>query len=83
MSSEIALAIVPYLNESQVVAVGGTVTTQDLSGLDDYFFRVTVTTREQASRSAQYQIDSGDMRRITVAYDGENPSFCENWLEKL
>ena len=83
MSSAMAVAIVPYLNKSQMVAVGGTVTTQDLSGLDDYFFRVTLTTREQASRSAYYQIDSGDMRRIAVAYDAGNRSFCLNWLENF
>lgn len=83
MSSAMALAIVPYLNEAQVVAVGGTVTTQDLSGLDDHFLRVCLTTVEQATRSAQYQIRSGDMRHIAVVYDGGNRSFSENWLENF
>ncbi|BBO82933.1 ABC transporter substrate-binding protein [Desulfosarcina ovata subsp. sediminis] len=83
MSSAVAVAIVPYLNASQVVAVGGTVTTQDLSVLDDHFMRVTVTTREQASFSARYQIRSGDMRHVAVVYDGGNRSFSENWMENF
>ena len=83
MSSVVAMAIVPSLNASRVVAVGGTVTTPALSGLDDYFFRVCFTAREQANRSARYQIDSKTMRRIAVAYDGSNLTFCENWLESF
>ena len=83
MSSVIAKAIVPLLNAFQVVAVGGTVTTPELSGLDDYFFRVCFTAREQATRSARYQIDSKTMRRIAVAYDGSNRTFCVNWLESF
>ncbi len=81
MSSKIAMAIVPYLNDSKMMAMGGAVSTQRLSGLDDYFFRVCITSREHAFRSAHYQIDSGDMRRIAVVYDGGNPLFCEGWLE--
>ena len=80
MSSVVAVAIVPSLNASRVVAVGGTVTTADLSGLDDYFFRACFTAREHANRSARYQIDSKTMRRIAVAYDGGNLTFCESWI---
>ena len=60
-----------------------TVTTTDLSGLDDFFFRVSLTAREQAFRSAQYQIDSGLMRRVSVAFDAGNRSLSENWLENF
>ncbi|BBO91657.1 ABC transporter substrate-binding protein [Desulfosarcina ovata] len=83
MSSAVAVAIVPYLNQSRVVAVGGTVTTQDLSGLDDYFMRVAVTTHEQASLIAQYLIRSDDVRRVAVAYDGGNRSFSKDWMENF
>ena len=80
MNSSIAMAIVPHVNRAQLLTVGGTVTTPHLSGLDDYFFRVCITAREHAHRSADYQIRSGDMRRITVAYDNGNRTFCEDWL---
>lgn len=81
--SDMAIAVKPFLDQSQVIAVGTTVTTQYLSGSDDYFFRVCFTTREHASCSARYQLRSGGMRRIAVAYDGGNRSFSENWLENF
>ena len=80
MNSAIAMAIVPKLNEARVVAVAGTVTTPDLSGLDDFFFRVSVTAREQALRCAQYMIDSGQMRRVSVVFDADNRSLSESWV---
>jgi branched-chain amino acid transport system substrate-binding protein len=83
MTSDMGMAVAPKLNEARVLNVSPTVTTQRLSGRDDYFFRVSSTTREYASRSAHYQIKSGDMRRIAVAYDGGNRSFTENWLENF
>ncbi|BBO68681.1 ABC transporter substrate-binding protein [Desulfosarcina alkanivorans] len=83
MTSDMGLAITPLLNENRLVAVSPTVTTQHLSGRDDYFFRVSATTREYAGRSARYHIHSGDLRRIVAAYDRGNRSFTENWLENF
>lgn len=83
MTSDMAVAVTPLLNEARVLNVSPTVTTQQLSGLDDYFFRVSSTTREYATRSARYQIKSDNMRRIAAAYDLNNRSFTENWLENF
>jgi branched-chain amino acid transport system substrate-binding protein len=83
MTSDMGLAVTPLLNDARVINVSPTVTTQQLSGRDDYFFRVSATTREYAGRSARYHIKSGDMRRIAAAYDRGNRSFCENWLENF
>ena len=80
-TSSSAVAVVPYLNESGVFAVGPTVTTPELSGRDDHFFRVCITARENATFSARYQIRSGDMHRVAVAYDVGNRAFSENFLE--
>ncbi|WP_319521512.1 ABC transporter substrate-binding protein [uncultured Desulfosarcina sp.] len=79
--SNMATVVVPHLNEAQLLTVAPTVTTPHLSGQDDHFFRVCITAREHASRSARYQLDSGDMRRVAVVYDGDNRIFSENWLE--
>jgi branched-chain amino acid transport system substrate-binding protein len=78
--SNMATVVVPHLNEAQLLTVAPTVTTPHLSGQDDYFFRVCIASREHAFRSARYQIESGDMRRVAVVYDGGNRTFSENWL---
>jgi branched-chain amino acid transport system substrate-binding protein len=83
MTSDMGIAVTPILNDARVLNVSPTVTTQQLSGRDDYFFRVSATTREYAGRSARYHIKSTDMRRIAAAYDRGNRSFCENWLENF
>nr|WP_320193142.1 ABC transporter substrate-binding protein [uncultured Desulfobacter sp.] len=83
MSSTIATAIVPYLNQSRMVTVSPTATTTLLSGQDDYFFRVCPTADTQAQVNADYQIQSGNMQRITVAFHRGNPSFCESFIENF
>ena len=81
MSSTIAMAIVPYLNQCRMVTVSPTASTIQLSGQDDYFFRVCPTTGAQARVNADYQIQSGNMQRITVAFHSGNPSFCESFIK--
>ncbi|WP_319410000.1 ABC transporter substrate-binding protein [uncultured Desulfosarcina sp.] len=83
MTSDMALAVTPLLNDARVPAVSPTATTQQLSGHDDFFLRVCATTREYATKSARYHIHNGDMRRIVAVYDLNNSSFCENWLENF
>jgi branched-chain amino acid transport system substrate-binding protein len=83
MTSDMAMAVAPLLNEAQVVSVSPTATTQKLSGLDDYFLRVSSTTREYAGKSARYHVKTGTMRRVAATYALSNRSFCENWLENF
>ena len=83
MTSDMSLAVLPLLNEAGILAVSPTGTSQSLSGRDDYFFRVCSTTREFAVKSANYQIRSGNMRRISAIYDKGNLSFCKNWLDNF
>ena len=80
MTSDMAVAVTPLLNKAQVVAVSPTATTQALSGKDDFFFRVTSTALEYATKSARYQIERAGTRRIAAVYDRGNRSFTENWL---
>jgi branched-chain amino acid transport system substrate-binding protein len=83
MSSTIAMAIAPYLNQAKIVTVSPTATTTQLSGQDDYFFRVCPSASAQAHANADYQIQSGRMKRITVAYHRGNPSFCDSFIKNF
>lgn len=80
MTSDMAMAIVPLVNEARILMVAPAVTTEALTGIDDYFFRVVSTTRTFASRNAAYQLKTNRMRRVAAVYDGGNKSFTENWL---
>lgn len=83
MSSTIAVAIAPHLNRSEIVTVSPTATTTQLSGQDDYFFRVCPSAGAQARVNADYQLQSNSMKRITVAFHKGNPSFCESFIKNF
>lgn len=83
MTSDMGLAIAPFVNESEVLAVSPTATTQRLSGRDDFFFRVTGTTRDYASRSARFQVESNQIHRMAAIFDLGNRSFTEEWLDEF
>ncbi len=80
MTSDMAVAVTPLLNVARLVTVSPTATTQALSGKDDYFFRVTSTAFEYATKSARYQFNHAGARRVAAVYDRGNRSFCEDWL---
>ena len=81
MTSAMALVTVPLVNQAQLVMVSPTVTTNDLAGLDDYFFRVISPTRNYAKVSANYHFQQAGLRRIAAAYDLQNLSYSRSWLQ--
>jgi len=80
MTSSMAMQIVPYANQNKVVMLSGTVTTNDLTGKDDYFFRVLAPTRKFAAANAVYQLGLG-RKRFAIAYDLSNKAYTESWLK--
>lgn len=81
MTSMVAMATVPIVNQAQVIMMSPTVSTQELSNIDDYFFRVISSTAEFAHKSADYQASQQGIRRVAAAYDLRNASYCESWLK--
>ena len=80
MTSAMAMQVVPFGNQHHVVVLGGTVTTNQLTGKDDYFFRVLAPTRKFASSNAVYQLKLGH-KRFAIAYDLRNRAYTESWLD--
>ncbi len=82
-TSAMAVAVTPVVNDAKVVCLSPTATTEDLSGKDDYFLRVTSTTKLFAATNANYQLKTKRMRRVAAAYDLGNRSFSENWINNF
>ncbi|WP_313952036.1 ABC transporter substrate-binding protein [Accumulibacter sp.] len=80
MTSAMAVAVVPIVSEAKVLLMSPTASTSDLSGLDDYFFRVNAAAPVNASRFASYHVGQQTTRRLAVAYDLRNKSYTESWL---
>lgn len=80
MTSAMALATVPLANTAKLPLISPTVTTNQLTGIDDYFFRVIGPTRSYAQKLASYHREMAKLRRIAVAIDEGNLAYTESWL---
>jgi branched-chain amino acid transport system substrate-binding protein len=80
MTSSMAQVIVPVIDKARLVAVSPTVTTSDLSGLDDYFLRVLPDTNTYAPKSAHFHFEKLGLRRAAIIYDSGNSSYTVSWL---
>lgn len=80
--SAIASGMVPVLNELKLVTVSPTVSSLAFADIDDYFFRINWTTRDNARIYARHYYDLG-YRRIAAAIDGNNRVFSESWLREF
>ncbi len=83
MTSDIAMAIVPELNKARIVCISPTASTEELSGMDDYFFRLTAPVGKNASKSGAYHARAGKIHHLAVLYDLNNLAYTENWLENF
>jgi len=83
MTSSMAQVTVPIVNNARLVTVSPTVTTMDLSGLDDYFLRVLPDTQTYAPKSAQFHFKKLDLRRAALIYDAGNSSYTVSWLSSF
>lgn len=81
MTSAMATVTVPLANQAQVVMMSPTVTTNALTGLDDYFFRVLAATRRFAQKSADYHYRHIGLHRVVAVSDLHNKSYTQSWLE--
>lgn len=80
MTSMVAVATVPFVNAAKVLMVSPSVSTAELSNIDDYFFRVISPTTEYAHKSADFQSSQQGVHRVAVAYDRRNEAYCTSWL---
>jgi branched-chain amino acid transport system substrate-binding protein len=81
MTSSMAIAVVPQINSARVVMISPTVTTNDLTGKDDYFLRVSSPTSENAVMNARYQFTKCGFRKAAAIYDLNNAAYTESWLQ--
>ncbi len=82
ITSEQSVAALPVMEEAGVVLLSPTASTTELSGLDDYFFRVMATNAQQARLLAQHIYQRRGLFRIAAIYDDDNASFTQTlWAD--
>jgi len=83
LTSSMAVSVVPVSNELQLVTVGPTVSTNELSEKDDYFFRPRPASKVLAQRIAYHMRIERYLQRISVIYDTNNRAHTESWYTHL
>ena len=85
MTSAMAMTMVPIANQARVLLISPTVSTEALTGKDDYFFRVGSSNLANATQVAQYHLRQAagrqTPRRLVAVYDLNNRPYAESWLD--
>lgn len=78
-TSEMSQAATPAANTFKTVLISPTTSTEELSGLDDYFFRVYPTSEANALWLADYAVVTAKNQRIAILSNLSNKAFTEPW----
>lgn len=79
LTSAMGVAVLPLINQHQLLTISPTITSTELFGQDDYLLLVAPPVSENCLRSARHLHAKG-LRRAAVAYDLGNRSYTEDWL---
>ncbi len=81
MTSAMAMAAVPVANRLHTLLLSPTVSTNELSGIDDHFFRLYPPSARVAEQLAGQVFEKAGLRRIRVLYDLSNRAHTESWYK--
>lgn len=65
---------------ANIIMVGATVSTPELSGLDDNFFRVSSSFRDSAQIFARHIYNDKKIRSIAIIYDRDNMAYSSAYV---
>ncbi len=83
MTSTMTSAALPVSNANKVLMISPTTSTNSLTGIDDYFFRVMSSNRDAITRLSKYLYNDKKLRRVVVLYDKSNVVFSGEWFQGI
>lgn len=78
-TTEQTIAGLEVTDPARVVLLSPTVSTPQLSGLDDYFFRVYPSFNESARSFARYVYKHEGRKKIAIIYDVDNAAYAKTY----
>ncbi|MBF0352257.1 MAG: ABC transporter substrate-binding protein [SAR324 cluster bacterium] len=79
MTSTMSLAVIPLINEKKMLMISPTTSTNSLSGLDDYFIRMTPPNKSETLRVAEHAIQRS-LKKVFIVYDLSNLNYSGEWV---
>jgi len=83
MTSTMSIAGAEITNQNKVVMISPTTSTGELSGIDDYFFRVYPASNQVAVQLADYLYNEAERRKLVVIFDQKNRAHSASWYTSL
>lgn len=83
MTSSMGMIVAQHINKHGIPTISPTVSTTELSGVDDYFFRIIPDISNAAVKTAEYAFTKKNYRRAVVIYDKGNRAFTEPWYQQF
>lgn len=75
------LAGLQVTNPANVVMISSTVSTPELSGIDDYFFRVQQSFKSSSENFAEYVYKNRGITNVSIIYDSDNTEYAKKYSE--
>ena len=66
-------------NPARMIMISPTVSTPELSGQDDFFFRVYPTFKDSSQTFAEYIFKTAGLKRLAVIYDMDNAAYAKTY----
>lgn len=82
-TSAMSVAATPLINDKKMLMLSPTTATNQLSGIDDYFFRVLSASASAIDFFAEYAYQFHELRQLAVVYDQSNEAFSEEWFTRF
>lgn len=79
-TSTMAVHWLAWATSLNILTLSATATAEDLSGQDDWFFRICSSTKSDATQAAQYiATHHPNLERICILRSDQNPVFSSSW----
>jgi branched-chain amino acid transport system substrate-binding protein len=77
MTSAMSVAAVPLINKEKMLMISPTTSTNELTGIDDYFLRICPESKTQTDQLASHAFNIMNLRKMAGVYDLSNRAFAE------
>jgi len=81
MTSNAMMSVWPQFKDSGVIFLSPTVSTPELSGIDDNFFRLIPTNSVFSATLADYVMSESAIKKVAIFYDTDNVAFTDTFRQ--
>ncbi len=79
MTSSMSIIGAPVASKQQILMISPTTSTNELTAIDDYFYRVYPASGNIAGKLAEHAFSTRNYKTVSVVYDQRNRSHTEGW----